>query len=113
MPLERGRRSYREAAATAVEPAAPISSPAISPRSFIPAYGSKNFALNRLAKQHGAAPVNLVVDSDTFTARAPRADGLVREATVPADRLDRPAPAIPYEERAIEDRELFAAFGPA
>jgi hypothetical protein len=76
----------------------------------------KNFALNGLARRHGGVPVNLVVDNDTVKAvglHVPIArDPLPpveafqpRLTTIPFDRL---ANGIPFEERTVQDEELFA-----
>lgn len=83
------------------------------PELFHPGVWYKNFALSRLAKQTDSIAVNLIIDSD-----------LCRQASlgVPTGSVDRPRieqvafdvaadSAVPYEERQILDRELFASFG--
>jgi hypothetical protein len=82
------------------------------PQMFHPGVWLKNFALSRLAKQHRATAVNLIIDSDAVAATALRVPGGIPQnpsaALLP---FDRPEPAIPYEERRIEDRALFDPFG--
>jgi hypothetical protein len=82
------------------------------PELFHPGVWIKNFALYRLAREHGATPVNLVVDNDTAKTtllRLPTTEGqpagLFRKALVPFDRFEGEAP---YEERVVHDEELFA-----
>jgi hypothetical protein len=72
----------------------------------------KNFALGTLARRHGAVGVNLLIDSDaqrTANVRVP--GGTVADPHVVEIPMDRAALVMPYEERAILDRETFAAFG--
>ena len=75
------------------------------PELFHPGVWIKNFALNRLAREHGAVPLNLVVDSDTAKSAAihlPDGDHLT---AVPYDRWQSD---VPFEEHGVEDEELFA-----
>jgi hypothetical protein len=73
----------------------------------------KNFALGALAGQHGASPLNLVVDNDTAkstSVRVPvasRDPATVHLVTVPFDHF---AGEIAYEERAVNDEAHFADF---
>jgi hypothetical protein len=81
----------------------------------------KNFALNALARRHGAIPINLIVDNDTAkvaglhvpASKYPldslsfRNDPAVRLSLVPFD--GGPADE-PFEERTVHDEALFAAF---
>ena len=81
------------------------------PQLFHPGVWFKNFALGHLAKRHGAVGVNLVIDSDTIKTAALRVpsasgDGL-HAAWVPLDQSSEP---IPYEERKIRSRGMFADF---
>lgn len=71
----------------------------------------KNFLLSSLAERHGAAAVNLIVDSDlarqtTLAVPERRGESIV----VGAVPLDGPAPAIPHEQRSIVDPATFWAF---
>jgi hypothetical protein len=81
------------------------------PELFHPGVWVKHFALNALARQHGAAPLNLVVDNDTakvVALRLPdlRPDGSARVVSVPFDQWKG---EVPFEERAVFDEELFAS----
>jgi hypothetical protein len=75
----------------------------------------KNFALNALARRHGAAPLHLVVDNDTAKTTAIRVPHLtvtgdpssVRLALVPYDHF---AGEVTFEERAVHDEFEFAEF---
>ncbi len=79
------------------------------PELFHPGVWVKNFALNRLARTHGATPLNLVIDNDTAKAnviRVPRADGS-QVLLVP---FDQGQPDVPFEERPVRDEDLFQTF---
>ena len=72
----------------------------------------KNIDLGRLAHSYGAVAVNLLVDSDVMKSAALRVPG--GSPTAPSMRalpFDEAAPPLPYEERRIHRRELFADFG--
>lgn len=72
----------------------------------------KNFALDRLARRDGAVAVNLLVDSDVLKSAALRVPGgSPATPSVRALPFDEAAPPLPYEERRIRRRELFADFG--
>ncbi|HMF13136.1 MAG TPA: hypothetical protein VKE94_12550, partial [Gemmataceae bacterium] len=87
------------------------------PDLFHPGVWVKNFALTGLAHTLGAVPVNLVVDNDSVKSVGLRVP-VAREplppieefqphlTTVPFDRL---AAEVPYEERTVQDEELFAS----
>ncbi|MGD0517592.1 MAG: hypothetical protein ABSA26_08665, partial [Thermoguttaceae bacterium] len=82
------------------------------PQIFHPGVWLKNFALGRLAEQHRAIAVNLIVDSDAISSTSLRVPGGSAENPSAAQvAFDRPDPAIPYEERRVEDRALFDSFG--
>jgi hypothetical protein len=82
------------------------------PQLFHPGVWLKNFALGALARRHGAAAVNLVIDSDTMRTHALRVPGgSAAQPHVARVPLDEPGPAIPFEERRILDRRTFADFG--
>jgi hypothetical protein len=82
------------------------------PQLFHPGVWFKNLALDWLARRYQAVAVNLLVDSDTMKTNALRVPGgtpdAPRAVSLP---LDRPASAMPYEERRILDRAMFADFG--
>ncbi len=83
------------------------------PQLFHPGVWLKNFALGRLARDHGGTAVNLLVDNDAARSASVRVPGGTAErpfwTEVPLDRALRP---MPYEDRPVADRELFASFGP-
>ncbi len=82
------------------------------PQMYHPGVWLKNFALGRLAEKHRATAINLIIDSDAISAVSLRVPGGTAEKPAAAQvAFDRPDPAVPYEERRIEDRELFASFG--
>jgi hypothetical protein len=81
------------------------------PQMFHPGVWFKNFTLGRLARQHGATAINLIVDNDTLSDASLRVPGgSVPEPLARQIAFDRSDPRIPYEERTIQDRELFAGF---
>jgi hypothetical protein len=86
------------------------------PELFHPGVWVKNFALNGLARALGCVPVNLIVDNDTLKSaslRLPGGDFSSDRATSPhllAMAFDRWLAETPYEERAVNDEDLFASF---
>jgi hypothetical protein len=87
------------------------------PELFHPGVWVKNFALNGLARRHGACPINLVVDNDTVKRNllhvpvlqrgtAPDAPSVYHLESLPFDRRGEEAP---YEERPVRDEALFAS----
>jgi hypothetical protein len=81
------------------------------PELFHPGVWVKHFALNGLARQHGASPINLIVDNDTAKTTAlplpATTDSLPHLLRVPFDRWSG---EVPYEERPVHDETLFASF---
>lgn len=82
------------------------------PELFHPGVWLKNFALGKLARATGSTPLNLVVDTDVVkhaSIRVPAGN----PASPHVERLayDTAAPAVPFEERCLVDRALFASFG--
>lgn len=78
---------------------------------FHPGVWFKNFALDRLAAQHDAVPINLVIDSDTVKSAAVRVPGGTPQAPGAVEiSYDRPSGEIPHEERRLLDREMFDSF---
>jgi hypothetical protein len=104
--------SYRDVPAMADSQAELLFLAGHQPELFHPGVWAKNFALGRLAQEHGAVAINLVVDSDTMKSLSLRVPGGTpedpRAEMIP---LDRAMPLTPYEERPIVDRELLASFG--
>ena len=82
------------------------------PQLFHPGVWFKNFALGQLAQSYDAVGVNLIVDSDTIKAASIRVPGGSIDAPIVQNVMfDESGPTIPFEERAILDRELFDSFG--
>lgn len=82
------------------------------PQLFHPGVWFKNFVLSSLAQAHGAVAVNLLIDSDTIKTASIRApSGSIRQPTLETIPFDRPGDEIPFEQRRIEDAELFRRFG--
>lgn len=82
------------------------------PQLFHPGVWFKNFALARLAREHSAAAVNLVIDSDTIKEAALRVPGgTVEDPVRQTLPFDDPTAEIPYEQRTLQNRERFADFG--
>ena len=113
--LQQARRwtsAYRDLPSAGSEPHDLIFLAGHQPQLFHPGVWLKNFALGALAGRHGAAAVNLIIDSDNVKSTDLRVPGgTVDRPQVEMIPFDRTEPAIPYEERQIVDRELFAAFG--
>jgi hypothetical protein len=80
------------------------------PELFHPGVWVKNFALQGLAVRHGLTPLNLVVDNDTAKSTVLRLPDLTSapDAHVASVPFDHWAGEVPYEERAVQDEELFA-----
>ena len=104
--------AYRNIPSTRPDPRGLIYLAGHQPQMFHPGVWFKDFALAKLARRHGATAVNLIVDSDTLSDASLRVPtGSVAEPHAVQIPFDRPDPKIPYEERRIEDRELFTSFG--
>jgi hypothetical protein len=103
--------AYRNVGPTPDNPSGLIFLAGHQPQIFHPGVWLKNFALGRLAEQHRATAVNLIVDSDAISSTSLRVPGGSAENPTAAQvAFDRPDPAIPYEERRVEDRPLFDSF---
>jgi hypothetical protein len=103
---------YRETELSSEDPRGPVFLAGHQPELFHPGVWFKNFALGVLARLHGAAAVNLVIDSDTAKTAALRTPG--GSASDPRTQMvhfDQPGPLVPYEERLIVDERTFADFG--
>jgi hypothetical protein len=85
------------------------------PELFHPGVWVKNFALNRLARAVGAAPLNLVVDNDTAKSTALRVPSWPGPRPVPervhltSVPFDHFTGEVAYEERPVRDESLFAS----
>lgn len=72
----------------------------------------KNFAASKLAKSVGGVAVNLIIDNDlcrNASARVPT--GTVERPQIADLKFDESAPEMPYEERTIQNRDLWNSFG--
>jgi hypothetical protein len=76
------------------------------PELFHPGVWIKNFALQSLARRHGATPLNIVVDNDNVKTTALRVPDDGRVTQVPFDRWQ---PEAPYEERRVADESIWEA----
>jgi hypothetical protein len=82
------------------------------PQLFHPGVWYKNFVLGSLADQLDAMPVHLLIDSDLCRGASIRVPtGAIEQPRLEAVPFDGPAAELPYEERAIEDLEIFRGFG--
>jgi hypothetical protein len=71
----------------------------------------KNFVLDRLAREHDAVAVNLVMDNDTCRTASIRVPtGSIDRPVVELVSFDAAGPAMPWEDRAIADAECFYSF---
>ncbi len=112
MAARRWTGKYRNVSAEPPDPNGLIYLAGHQPQMFHPGVWFKNFVLGELARRNGATAINLIIDGDTLSDAALRVPGgsvdRPRFVQVP---FDSPDAGIPYEERRIEDRELFASFG--
>ena len=109
---QRWTAAYRDVGPTPGDSQGLIFMAGHQPQIFHPGVWLKNFALGRLAEKHHAIAINLIIDSDAISATSLRAPGGTAENPTAAQvAFDNPDPAIPYEERRIEDRALFDSFG--
>ncbi|MHB8901692.1 MAG: hypothetical protein ACYC6Y_23300, partial [Thermoguttaceae bacterium] len=103
--------SYRDVGDWAVPESGRVFVAGHQPQMFHPGVWLKNAALARLAEEHRAVAVNLVVDSDTIRSHAILVPGGTAAHPVLADvSFDSGGPMVPYEERRILDRAAFAGF---
>ena len=103
--------AYRNIATQPLDPNGAIYLAGHQPQMFHPGVWFKT-ALGTLAKRDGATAINLIIDGDTLSDTSVRVPGgSVAEPHAAPIPFDWPDPNIPYEDRKIEDRELFASFG--
>ncbi len=76
------------------------------PELFHPGVWFKNFAMHHLAQQHGATSLNVVIDTDTAKSSLMQLPADERLTRLP---FDRAAPELPYEERTVNDEEMFSS----
>ncbi|MFM8436810.1 MAG: hypothetical protein ACKOBP_16030 [Planctomycetia bacterium] len=83
------------------------------PELFHPGVWLKNAALDAYARAVSGTAINLVVDTDRCVRTSVGVPvGTPREARLEEVPFDAPAAEMAWEERAIVDRDVFAAFGP-
>jgi hypothetical protein len=110
---KRWTSAYRDVASVGQNPPDLIFLAGHQPQMFHPGVWYKNFTLGRLAERHNATAINLIIDSDVISSTSLRVPGgTARRPTSALLAFDRPDPAVPYEERRIEDHGLFDSFGP-
>jgi hypothetical protein len=81
------------------------------PQLFHPGVWFKNFALDSFARRHDAVAVNLLVDSDTLKSATVRVPcGSPAEPAWASIAIDQASRVLPYEERRILQRGMFADF---
>ncbi len=104
--------AYRDVDSAATDDAGLIFLAGHQPQLCHPGVWWKNFALDDLARRHGAVAVNLRIDCDTVKDTVIAVPGgSVGKPHVEPVAFDRAESKIPYEERPIVDRALFAGFG--
>ena len=82
------------------------------PALFHPGVWYKNFALSQLGKELEATPINLIVDNDICGVAAIKTPDVRKaEARIRMLPLDDPGDNIPFEEREIQNLEVFKSFG--
>jgi len=114
--VQRARRftvAYRDVdESTSAPEGEPVFLSGHQPQLFHPGVWLKNFALGTLARRHGATGVFLLIDNDASRSTAIRVpSGSLQRPAVHVVPFDGPTAQVPYEEREILDRELFASFG--
>ena len=83
------------------------------PELFHPGVWFKNFVLSKIGQQLNCVAINLVVDNDICGATAiryPKVVGAAKSVSVGTIPLDAVGANVPYENRGIEDPELFESF---
>lgn len=105
--------NYRDIGQLTADASAPIIMAGHQPALFHPGVWFKNFALSRLADQHNAIAVNLVIDNDVCAGssiRVPSIDPMSGRAIGALVHYDQAGGGVPYEQTTIGDRELFDHF---
>jgi hypothetical protein len=103
---------YRDVPSEVPTPDAPLLLTGHQPQMVHPGVWFKNFALDAMARQGQATAVHLIIDSDVMTVPSIAVPGgTVASPVVAMLPFDRTTSPLPFEERTIEDREVFASFG--
>lgn len=104
--------AYRDVPSALSDADGPIFLAGHQPQMFHPGVWFKNFALGAIAVRQQATAINLIIDDDVQGDAALRVPGGTRaEPRLASVVFDRAEPKVAYEERQIEDRDLFASFG--
>ena len=102
-------RSYRNV--NLPEASGPILLTGHQPELYHPGVWFKNFAASAAARRMNAFAVNLLIDNDTIRSAAIRVpQGTLTEPKAGRVAFDRPSEEIPFEERTVQDAELFESF---
>ncbi len=82
------------------------------PELYHPGVWAKNLALAKLARQTGATPLNLIVDSDVIPSRSIRVPVGSRLAPrIENVEWDTPGPLVPWEDLQLASPAQFESFG--
>lgn len=101
--------AYRDVPPPTAE--APVILAGHQPQMFHVGVWCKNFLLARIAREHRATAINLIVDNDTLkSASLLVPGGSVAHPQVQAVEYDAAAEAVPFEERQIVDRSRWQTF---
>jgi hypothetical protein len=104
-------RSYRDVELPPTTDTSSLLVAGHQPQLFHPGVWYKNFVLGRLAREHEAVAINLVIDSDAIRSAAIRVPGGSAEDPVIENiECDGRTDEIPYEERTIQNPDLFDSF---
>ena len=105
-------RAYRDAPQPHVTAATRLFVAGHQPQLFHPGVWFKNFVLSTIGQRCDALAINLAIDSDTIKTASLRVpSGSAAAPVVESVPYDRPTAEIPYEARAIVDRECLNSFG--
>lgn len=107
----RHSRQYRDVPAISAASPPRVILAGHQPELFHPGVWFKNFVLDRLARRHDAAAINLVIDNDVCRSSSVRVPaGSVDDPRSELIAFDAPGVAAPWEERAIVDGDCFRSF---
>jgi len=105
-------RAYRDVPLPSYAPETPVLVAGHQPQLFHPGVWFKNFVLSGLAQRFVGVAVNLAIDSDTIKSASIRVPtGSATNPHAESVPFDAASVEIPYEQRAIVDRDLLASFG--
>ncbi len=105
---------YRDVATCANSSDVPVMMTGHQPELYHPGVWLKNFYLAKLAREHRAVAINVLIDNDTLRSaglRVPTGD--LHEPHVEFVPFDRPTEELPHEERSVLDADQFTKFAEA